>query len=167
MGISWDSLAGSSAGLPRTCSLTPPAGAPRERAGEPVLARELLLLPSGDGDSSGAPVKKIEAIISDSKLQEVRELLARSGVDGMTVSDVRGYGKARGQTELYRSSEHERPYLQRVKIEIVVEDGRAPALVEDLVKVAWTGRVGDGKIFVVPIEDAVRIRTNERGQDAI
>jgi nitrogen regulatory protein P-II 1 len=112
-------------------------------------------------------VKKIEAVINESKIQEIRALLARVGVDGMTVSDVRGYGRARGQTELYRSSEHERPYVPRLKIEIVVEDGRAPALVEELVKVTWSGRVGDGKIFVLPVDDAVRIRTSERGPDAI
>ncbi|HTO68226.1 MAG TPA: P-II family nitrogen regulator [Myxococcota bacterium] len=112
-------------------------------------------------------MKKIEAIVNESKIPEVRELLARVGIEGMTVYDVRGYGHTRGPVEHYRSVEHERPYMPRLKVEIVVEDCRAPAIVEELLKVVWTGRVGDGKIFVLPVDEAVRIRTNERGQDAI
>jgi nitrogen regulatory protein P-II 1 len=112
-------------------------------------------------------VKKVEAIVSTSKLDEVRVSLARVGVEGMTVSEVRGYGHERGHTELYRGAEHEVMLVPRVKVEIVVEDSRVPALVEELVRATRTGRVGDGRIFVLPVEEAVRIRTSERGRDAL
>lgn len=112
-------------------------------------------------------MKKVEAIVSTSKLDEVRILLSRVGVEGMTVTEVRGYGHERGHTELYRGAEHEVVLLPKVKVEIVVEDGRVPALVEELVRATRTGRVGDGRIFVLPVEDAVRIRTSERGRDAL
>jgi nitrogen regulatory protein P-II 1 len=112
-------------------------------------------------------VKKVEAIVSTSKLDEVRILLSRVGVEGMTVTEVRGYGHERGHTALYRGAEHEVVLLPKVKVEIVVEDGRVPALVEELVRATRTGRVGDGRIFVLPVEDAVRIRTSERGRDAL
>ena len=85
----------------------------------------------------------------------------------MTVTDVRGFEKDPGRMELYRSEEHEVLLIPRVKVEIVVEDGRVPALVEELLRATRTGRVGDGKIFVLPIDDAVRIRTSERGRDAL
>jgi nitrogen regulatory protein P-II 1 len=112
-------------------------------------------------------VKKVEAIVHTSKLEEIRASLGRAGVEGMTITEVRGYGSERGHTELYRGAEREVMLIARLKVEIVVEDGRAPALVEELVRVARTGRVGDGKIFVTPVEDAVRIRTSERGKDAL
>jgi nitrogen regulatory protein P-II 1 len=112
-------------------------------------------------------VKKVEAIVSTSKLDDVRMSLVRVGVEGMTVTEVRGFGHERGHTELYRGAEHEVILVPRVKVEIVVEDGRVPALVEELVRATRTGRVGDGRIFVLPVEDAVRIRTSERGRDAL
>jgi nitrogen regulatory protein P-II 1 len=109
----------------------------------------------------------VEAIVNDSKMQEVHDLLARVGVDGMTVAEVQGYGHEKGQVEHYRNVPREVPYVRRLKVEIVVEDGRAPALVEELIRATRTGRVGDGKIFVLPVEDVIRIRTNERGRDAL
>jgi nitrogen regulatory protein P-II 1 len=112
-------------------------------------------------------VKKVEAILSGSKLDDVRVSLARVGVEGMTVTEVRGYGHERGHTELYRGMEHEVHLVARVKVEIVVEDGRVPALVEELLRATRTGRIGDGRIFVLPVEDAVRIRTTERGIEAL
>jgi nitrogen regulatory protein P-II 1 len=112
-------------------------------------------------------VKKVEAILNNAKLENVRLSLGRVGIDGMTITDVRGYGRQRGHTELYRGAEHEVHLVPKVKIEIVVEDGRVPALVEELLRAARTGRIGDGKIFVLPVEDAVRIRTSERGRDAL
>jgi nitrogen regulatory protein P-II 1 len=112
-------------------------------------------------------VKKVEAIVSNSKLEEVRVSLARVGIDGMTITEVRGYGHQKGHTELYRGTEHEVHLVPRVKLEIVVEDGRVPALVEELVRITRTGKVGDGRIFVLPVDDAVRIRTSERGRDAL
>ena len=112
-------------------------------------------------------MKKVEAIVSNSKLEEVRALLGRVGIEGMTITDVRGYGLQKGHTELYRGAEHEVHLVPRVKVEIVVEDGRVPALLEELVRATRTGRIGDGKIFVTPVDDAVRIRTSERGRDAL
>jgi len=113
------------------------------------------------------PVKKIVAIVSPAKLNLARELLARVGVDGMTVSSVLGFGEGKGHTEQYRSAEHQVSFQPRVKIEIVVEDGRVPPLVHELVRVMRTGSIGDGQIFVVPVSEAIRIRTDERGSDAI
>jgi len=110
-------------------------------------------------------VKQVEAIVSGSKLDDVRISLGRAGVGGMTVSDVRGSGE--GHSEVYRNAEHRVVLVPRVKVEIVVEDGRVPALLEELVRAVRSGRVGDGKIFVLPVEDVVRIRTNERGRDAL
>lgn len=112
-------------------------------------------------------MKKVEAIVDTSKLEEVRASLGRVGIEGMTISDVRGYGHQKGHTELYRGSEHEVHLVPKVKVEIVVEDGRVPALLEELMRATRTGRIGDGKIFVLPVDDAVRIRTSERGRDAL
>ncbi|HXZ85947.1 MAG TPA: P-II family nitrogen regulator [Myxococcota bacterium] len=112
-------------------------------------------------------MKKVEAIINETRMEEIRDLLTRLGVEGMTVSEVRGYGHEKGHTERYRSLQHEYPYVRRLKVEIVVEDGRAPALVEELTRATRTGRIGDGKIFVLPVDEAVRIRTRERGRDAL
>ena len=106
-------------------------------------------------------MKQVEAIVSSRKLDEVRASLARAGVDGMTVMNVVGFGRASPV-----SAEGDDPQL-RIKIEIVVEDGRVPALLVELQRAIRTGRVGDGKIFVLPVDDAVRIRTNERGRDAL
>jgi nitrogen regulatory protein P-II 1 len=112
-------------------------------------------------------MKKIEAIIKPFKLDEVKEALSRLGIEGMTVSEVKGFGRQKGHTELYRGAEYVVEFLPKVKLELLVEDGRAPRVVETIMTTARTGRIGDGKIFVVPVEEAVRIRTGERGEDAI
>jgi nitrogen regulatory protein P-II 1 len=112
-------------------------------------------------------VKKIEAIIKPFKLDEVKEALAREGVDGMTISEVKGFGRQRGHSELYRGAEYVVDFLPKVKIELLVDDSRVAAVADTIQKAAATGRIGDGKIFVVGIDDAVRIRTGERGVDAI
>jgi len=109
-------------------------------------------------------LKQVEAIVASAKLNEVRASLARAGVDGMTVVEVLGFGTSAEPPE--RSAEHKRA-APRVKVKIVVEDGRVPALVQELLRAVRTGRVGDGKIFVLPVDDAVRIRTSERGRDAL
>ena len=112
-------------------------------------------------------MKKIEAIIKPFKLDEVKEALAQEGVQGMTISEVKGFGRQRGHTELYRGAEYVVDFLPKVKIEILVEDNKAAAVTEAIIAAARTGRIGDGKIFILPVEDAVRIRTGERGADAI
>jgi len=112
-------------------------------------------------------VRKVEVILSHDKLDAVRDLLSRVGVDGMTVHDVRGFGRQKGHTELYRGAEYAVQLLPKLKLEIVVEDGRAPALIEEILRVTRRGKLGDGKSFVSPVEDAQRIRTGERGHDAL
>jgi nitrogen regulatory protein P-II 1 len=112
-------------------------------------------------------MKKIEAIIKPFKLDEVKESLSSIGVQGITVSEVKGFGRQKGHTELYRGAEYVVDFLPKVKLEIIVKDDVVSQVVEAILKAAKTGRIGDGKIFVVPIEDVVRIRTGERGTDAI
>ena len=112
-------------------------------------------------------MKKIEAIIKPFKLDEVKEALARAGIEGLTVSEVKGFGRQKGHTELYRGAEYVVDFLPKVKLEIVVDDGKAAAVVEAILNAARTGRIGDGKIFVLPLDEAVRIRTGERGGDAL
>ena len=112
-------------------------------------------------------MKKVEAIIKPFKLEEVKEALAGVGVEGMTVSEVKGFGRQKGHTEIYRGSEYTVDFLPKVKIEIVLPDHLAAAAVEAMVKAAKTGKIGDGKVFVTPIETAVRIRTEEKGEQAV
>lgn len=112
-------------------------------------------------------MKKIEAIIKPFKLEEVKEALTESGVHGMTVSEVKGFGRQKGHTEIYRGSEYTVDFLPKVKIEIVSEDEDASAIVDTIVKAAATGKIGDGKVFVSDVADAIRIRTGEKGSDAI
>ena len=112
-------------------------------------------------------MRRVEVITRSSKLDSVRDLLARVGIDGMTVTEVRGFGRQRGHTELYRAAEYDVVLQPKLRIEIIVEDGRAPALVEELLKATWSGKIGDGKIFVTPLDDAIRIRTGERGYEAL
>jgi len=112
-------------------------------------------------------MKKIEAIIKPFKLDEVKEALTQAGVDGMTISEVKGFGRQKGHTELYRGAEYVVEFLPKVKLEILVADEKAAAVVETIAKAARSGQIGDGKIFVTSVEDAVRIRTGERGADAI
>jgi nitrogen regulatory protein P-II 1 len=112
-------------------------------------------------------MKKIEAIIKPFKLDEVKEALAREGIQGMTVSEVKGFGRQKGHSELYRGAEYVVDFLPKIKIELLVDDTQAVAAAEIIETAARTGRIGDGKIFVLPIDEVVRIRTGERGGDAI
>jgi len=112
-------------------------------------------------------MKKIEAIIKPFKLEEVKDALIKIGIGGMTVSEVKGFGRQKGETEIYRGTEYVVDFLPKVKIEIVVKDEDVEKVVETIANTARTGRVGDGKIFVIPVEDVVRIRTGERGETAI
>jgi nitrogen regulatory protein P-II 1 len=112
-------------------------------------------------------MKKIEAIIKPFKLDDVKEALTEIGVIGMTVMEVRGFGRQKGHTELYRGSEYTIDFLPKVKVELVVADTLVPKVVETIIAAAKTGSIGDGKVFVLPVEEAVRIRTGERGEDAI
>jgi len=112
-------------------------------------------------------MKKIEAIIKPFKLDEVKEALQEVGLQGITVTEARGFGRQKGHTELYRGAEYVVDFLPKVKIEVVVEDNMVERTVEAIITAARTGRIGDGKIFILPIEEVIRIRTGERGGDAI
>ncbi len=112
-------------------------------------------------------VKKIEAIIKPFKLDEVKAALAALGVQGMTVSEVKGFGRQKGHTEIYRGSEYTVDFLPKVKIEIVLADGLVSSAMDAILKGAKTGKIGDGKIFVSPVENVVRIRTGETGEQAV
>ncbi|WP_448587531.1 P-II family nitrogen regulator [Thermocrinis sp.] len=112
-------------------------------------------------------MKKVEAIIKPFKLDEVKDALVEIGIGGMTVTEVRGFGQQKGHTEIYRGTEYVIDFLPKVKIEVVVKDEDVEKVIETIMKTAQTGRVGDGKIFVIPIDDVIRIRTGERGEQAI
>ena len=112
-------------------------------------------------------MKKIEAIIKPFKLEEVKEALAEIGVEGMTVSEVKGFGRQKGHTEIYRGSEYTVDFLPKIKIEVVLVDELAEKAVAAIVKAAKTGKIGDGKVFISPVLEAVRIRTDETGEKAV
>jgi len=112
-------------------------------------------------------MKKIEAIIKPFKLDEVREALSEIGITGMTVTEVKGFGRQKGHTELYRGAEYVVDFLPKVKLELVVSDGMQEQAIDAIVKAAHTGKIGDGKIFVMSVEQVVRIRTGESGDAAI
>ena len=112
-------------------------------------------------------MKKIEAVIKPFKLDEVKEALNDVGVQGITVSEVKGFGRQKGHTELYRGAEYVVDFLPKIKVEIAVKDEMVDKVVQAIVQAANTGRIGDGKIFVLPVEEAIRIRTGERGPDAV
>ena len=112
-------------------------------------------------------MKKIEAIIKPFKLDDVKEALNEIGIQGMTISEVKGYGRQKGHTEIYRGAEYVVDFIPKIKIEIVVEASRADEVVDKIKVSATTGKIGDGKIFVVPVETAIRVRTGESGKDAI
>ncbi|HVO26534.1 MAG TPA: P-II family nitrogen regulator [Candidatus Margulisiibacteriota bacterium] len=112
-------------------------------------------------------MKRIEAIIKPFKLDEVKEALSKAGVVGMTVSEVKGFGRQKGHTELYRGAEYVVDFLPKVKIELLVNDAKVAEIVQVIETTARTGKIGDGKIFVMPVDDVVRIRTGERGPDAL
>jgi nitrogen regulatory protein PII len=112
-------------------------------------------------------MKKIEAIIKPFKLDEVKEALSSVGIEGMTVSEVKGFGRQKGHTEIYRGNEYTVDFLPKIKIEIVLADNLVSGAVEAIVKAAKTGKIGDGKVFVSPMEEVIRIRTEERGERAV
>ncbi len=112
-------------------------------------------------------MKKIEAIIRPFKLDDVREALSEIGVRGMTLTEVKGYGRQKGHTELYRGSEYKIDFLPKIKLEIIARDDMAENVVATIVKAAKTGQVGDGKIFVYSVDDVIRVRTEESGEDAL
>ena len=112
-------------------------------------------------------MKKIEAIIKPFKLDEVKDALAEIGVEGMTVTEVKGFGRQKGHTEIYRGSEYTVDFLPKLKMDIVLPDEKVDAAVAALIKSARTGKIGDGKIFILPVEHAIRIRTEEKGDQAI
>jgi nitrogen regulatory protein P-II 1 len=112
-------------------------------------------------------MKKIEAIIKPFKMEDVKEALAEVGIEGMTVSEVKGFGRQKGHTEIYRGSEYTVDFLPKVKIELVVSDAMVSKAVQAITTAAKTGKIGDGKIFILPIENAVRIRTEETGDSAV
>jgi nitrogen regulatory protein PII len=114
-----------------------------------------------------ARMKKIEAIIKPFKMEDVKEALAEIGIEGMTVTEVKGFGRQKGHTEIYRGSEYTVDFLPKVKFELVLADDRVAKAVDAIVGAAKTGKIGDGKVFVMPIEDAIRIRTEERGEAAV
>jgi nitrogen regulatory protein P-II 1 len=112
-------------------------------------------------------MKKIEAIIKPFKMEDVKEALAEVGIEGMTVSEVKGFGRQKGHTEIYRGSEYTVDFLPKVKVEIVVSDAMVEKAVSAITSAAKTGKIGDGKIFILPMENAIRIRTEESGESAI
>ena len=112
-------------------------------------------------------MKKIEAIIKPFKLDEVKEALNNIGIQGMTISEVKGYGRQKGHKEIYSGAEYVVDFIPKIKIEIVANDDQADQVVDTLKESAKTGKIGDGKIFVMPIEEAIRVRTGEKGADAI
>jgi nitrogen regulatory protein P-II 1 len=112
-------------------------------------------------------MKKIEAIIKPFKLDEVKEALAKAGIQGLTVSEVKGFGRQKGHTELYRGAEYVVDFLPKVKIEMLVDDPQVPKVIETMMRTARTGKIGDGKIFVLPVDEVMRIRTGERGAEAV
>ena len=119
------------------------------------------------GNGPAAAMKKIEAIIKPFKLEEVKDALGEVGIEGMTVSEVKGFGRQRGHTEIYRGSEYTVDFLPKIKLEIVLSNERLDAALAAIVKSAKTGKIGDGKVFVSSIEEAVRIRTEEKGESAV
>ena len=135
------------------CSLAP-SGTPAARGPSP----EITFIKT---------MKKIEAIIKPFKLEEVKDALGDIGIEGMTVSEVKGFGRQKGHTEIYRGSEYTVDFLPKIKIELVLSDARVDAAVAAIVKSAKTGKIGDGKVFVSSVEEAVRIRTEEKGEQAV
>ncbi len=112
-------------------------------------------------------MKKVEAIVKPHKLDEVKDALTEVGVEGMTITEVKGFGRTGGKAEVYRGAAYVVDFVPKIKVEVVVPDGLVPSIIDAIERAAKTGRIGDGKIFVTNIEQAVRIRTGERGEDAI
>jgi nitrogen regulatory protein P-II 1 len=112
-------------------------------------------------------MKKVEAIIKPFKLEEVKDALSDVGIEGMTVSEVKGFGRQKGHTEIYRGSEYTVDFLPKIKLELVLADSRVDAAVSAIVKAAKTGKIGDGKVFITAVDEAIRIRTEEKGEQAV
>jgi len=112
-------------------------------------------------------MKKIEAIVRPHAVDDIREALQEAGFSGMTMQEVKGFGRQKGHTEVYRGAEYQVDFLPKVKLEVVVADGRAEEAVSIIIRSAKTGKVGDGKIFILPVEDAIRVRTEETGEEAL
>ena len=112
-------------------------------------------------------MKKVEAIVKPFKLDEVKEALGRQGIQGMTVSEVKGFGRQKGHTELYRGAEYVVDFLPKIKIELLLDDRDASTACQVIEETCKTGRIGDGKIFIMPVDEVIRIRTGERGSDAV
>lgn len=112
-------------------------------------------------------MKKVEAIIKPFKMEDVKEALIEAGIEGMTVTEVKGFGRQKGHTEIYRGSEYTVDFLPKVKFEVFISDERVQTVVQAIIKAARTGKIGDGKVFVLDVEDAIRIRTEERGAAAL
>jgi len=116
---------------------------------------------------AGGEMKKIEAIIKPFKVDDVKNALTKVGIQGMTISEVKGFGRQKGHTEIYRGAEYTIDFVPKAKIELIVTDDLAPQVIETIERAAKTGKIGDGKVFVSPVDEVVRIRTGERGKDAI
>ena len=112
-------------------------------------------------------MKKVEAVVRHHKLDDVKQALSEQGVAGMTVTEVRGFGRQRGHTEIYRGAEYHVDFVAKIKVEVVIPDAKLPAVVEAIIRASKTGQVGDGKIFISDLANAIRIRTGESGEDAI
>jgi nitrogen regulatory protein P-II 1 len=115
----------------------------------------------------GGKMKKIEAIIKPFKVDDVKNALTKVGIQGMTISEVKGFGRQKGHTEIYRGAEYTIDFVPKAKIELIVTDDLAPQVIETIERAAKTGKIGDGKVFVSPVDEVIRIRTGERGKDAI
>jgi nitrogen regulatory protein P-II 1 len=133
----------------------------------PIMSFESDCLPFGTPVLSFGAVKKIEAIVKPFKTEPVKEALMAAGVEGMSLSEVKGFGRQKGHSEIYRGTEYTVDFLPKIKFEMVVPDDRAQRAVEAILGAAKTGKIGDGKIFVTEVEEAVRIRTDERGTEAL
>ena len=112
-------------------------------------------------------MKKIEAIIKPFKIEEVKDALSELGIEGMTVTEVKGFGRQKGHTEIYRGSEYTVDFLPKIKLEVILADGAVDGAIKAIVSAAKTGKIGDGKVFVLPVENAIRIRTDETGDKAV
>lgn len=137
------------------------------------MSEEFRFLRTSTGNSGSRwpptqqPMKKIEAIIKPFKLEEVKDSLGDIGLEGMTVTEVKGFGRQKGHTEIYRGSEYSVDFLPKLKLEIVLSSDRADSAIAAIMKAAKTGKIGDGKIFVTTVDDSIRIRTDERGEKAL
>ena len=132
-----------------------------------VCAHAITFTTGNNCGHAQTSMKKIEAIIKTFKLEDVKEALGTIGIEGMTVSEVKGFGRQKGHTEIYRGSEYTVDFLPKIKLEIVVTDSSVSDAVDAIIKAAKTGKIGDGKVFVFDVEDVIRIRTEEKGEKAI